>query len=304
MSGSRARTASPTARSTSPPTRAARIEGHVEWGTYRLEIDAPASDALPVSFVFEAGWYVEAKALDTPEALKVSLDKPQYKVGESARVHLETRFDGIALVMVVDDRLVTTKSVEVTGNAADIDLEVTRDWGPGAYVTAFLYRPMDLEAKRMPARAVGLTWAGVDPAERDLNIVLAAPEEIRPRAGHGGRADARQPARRHGGLRHACRRRCRHPQSDPLRDARSGGLLLRPAAARHGDPRRLQPADRPHAGRARHRALRRRWAGRQHGRPNAHRRAARLPFGRSASRRGRHGACHRAAARLQRHACG
>ena len=160
---------------------AARIEGHVEWGTYRLEVDAPASDALPVSYDFEAGWYVEAKALDTPEALKVSLDKSQYKVGESARVHLETRFDGIALVMVVDDRLVTTKSVEVSGNAADIDLEVTRDWGPGADVTAFLYRPMDLEAKRMPARAVGLTWAGVDPAERDLDIALAAPEEIRPR---------------------------------------------------------------------------------------------------------------------------
>ena len=122
-----------------------------------------------------------------------------------------------------------------------------------------------------------------------------------PAAGHGGRAHARQPAGRHGGLRHAGRRRCRHPQPHPLRDARPGGLLFRPAAARHGDPRRLQPADRPHAGRARHRALRRRWAGRPHGRPDAHRRAARLPFRRGAGRRGRHGARHRAAARLQRH---
>ena len=124
---------------------------------------------------------MQAKALDTPDALKVSLDKELYRVGEKARVHLETRFDGIALIMVVDDRLIATKSVEVAGNAADIDIDVTRDWGPGAYVTAVLYRPMDIQAKRMPGRAIGLAWAGVDPADRDLQIVVDAPDEMRPR---------------------------------------------------------------------------------------------------------------------------
>jgi hypothetical protein len=160
---------------------AARVEATVEWGSYRLEVEAPNADTLPASFDFEAGWYVEAKALDTPEALKVSLDKALYAPGETARVHLETRFDGIALVMVVDDRLIATLPVEVTGNAADVELPVTRDWGPGAYVTAVLYRPMDIEAKRMPARAIGLAWAGVDPAERNLDISIAAPDATRPR---------------------------------------------------------------------------------------------------------------------------
>ena len=83
--------------------------------------------------------------------------------------------------MVVDDRLIATKSVEVAGNAADIDIDVTRDWGPGAYVTAVLYRPMDIQAKRMPGRAIGLAWAGVDPADRDLQIVVDTPDEMRPR---------------------------------------------------------------------------------------------------------------------------
>jgi uncharacterized protein YfaS (alpha-2-macroglobulin family) len=158
----------------------ARIEAEVEWGSYRLEVESSAG-ALPASFDFEAGWYVEASALDTPEALKVSLDKELYAPGETANVHIETRFDGVALVMVVDDRLITTVPVEVTGNEADVELPVTRDWGPGAYVTAALYRPMDLEAKRMPARAIGLTWAGVDPGERDLDVAIEAPDEMRPR---------------------------------------------------------------------------------------------------------------------------
>ena len=160
--------------------RPARIEASVSWGSYRLEVES-AGAALPASFDFEAGWYVEAKALDTPEALKVSLDKEGYSVGETARIHIESRFNGVALVMVVDDRLIATHSVEVTGGAADIDIPVTRDWGPGAYVTAVLYRPMDLAAKRMPARAIGLAWAGVDPADRDLDLVIDAPEEMRPR---------------------------------------------------------------------------------------------------------------------------
>ena len=164
-----------------PADATARVEAAVEWGSYRLEVEAPGTRALPASFDFEAGWYVEAKALDTPEALKVSLDKELYAPGETAHVHIETRFDGIALVMVVDDRLIATEPVEVTGNAADIELPVTRDWGPGAYVTAVLYRPMDIEAKRMPARAIGLAWAGVHPAERDLNLAIEAPDELRPR---------------------------------------------------------------------------------------------------------------------------
>ena len=159
----------------------ARVEGKVDWGTYRLEVSSPTAAVLSASYDFEAGWYVQAKALDTPEALKVSLDKERYAVGDKARVHLETRFNGVALVMVVDDRLIATKSVEVTGNAADIDLDVTRAWGPGAYVTAVLYRPMDIEAKRMPGRAIGLAWAGVDPADRDLNVSLDVPDEMRPR---------------------------------------------------------------------------------------------------------------------------
>ncbi len=113
--------------------------------------------------------------------MKVSLDKERYAVGDTARVHIESRFNGVALIMVVDDRLITTKSIEVTGNTADVDLPVTRDWGPGAYVTAALYRPMDIEAKRMPGRAIGLAWAGVDPGDRALNVAIDAPDEMRPR---------------------------------------------------------------------------------------------------------------------------
>jgi hypothetical protein len=157
-----------------------RIEASVEWGSYELEIGGADAEILPASYAFEAGWYVKPQALETPEALKVSLDKEEYRVGETATAHIEARAGGVAVVMVVDDRLIAMQAVEISGTEADVALPVTREWGPGAYVTAFLYRPMDLEARRMPARAIGLAWAGVDPAERRLDVAIGAPDSMRP----------------------------------------------------------------------------------------------------------------------------
>jgi uncharacterized protein YfaS (alpha-2-macroglobulin family) len=160
----------------------ARVEAKVDWGGYELRVEGEDGAAIPASLAFEAGWYLAPKAVDTPDLLKVSLDKPEYRVGETARVHVEPRFPGLALVLVVDDRLVSMTPVEVPAEGATVELPVTAEWGPGAYVTAVLYRPMDLAARRMPARALGLAWAGVDPADRRLALQVAAPERAAPRA--------------------------------------------------------------------------------------------------------------------------
>ncbi|MBK1716528.1 alpha-2-macroglobulin family protein [Thiocystis violacea] len=161
----------------------ARIESPVDWGAYRLALETQDGGVLPVDLEFEAGWYVKPNAQDTPDLLKVSLDKPSYRVGDRAKVRIEPRFPGLALVMVIDDRLITMKALEVPESGATLELPVTADWGPGAYVTATLYRPMDLEARRMPARALGLAWAGVDPGSRRLALDLGPPAAgaVRPR---------------------------------------------------------------------------------------------------------------------------
>ncbi|WP_210272599.1 alpha-2-macroglobulin family protein [Chthonobacter rhizosphaerae] len=159
----------------------ARIEERVTWGEYELTVEDPSGDAVPVSMTFEAGWYVAPTSEETPDILKVSLDKPRYAIGETVKARLEPRFPGVAVVTVVDDRLIAMKTVDVPEGGATVDLPVTSDWGPGAYVTATLLRPMDIEARRMPARALGLAWAGVDPGDRLLSVDVSLPEEQKPR---------------------------------------------------------------------------------------------------------------------------
>ena len=160
----------------------ATIESKVDWGRFRLTValdgDAPTSS----SYAFDAGWYVDASAAsETPDMLTVSLDKKNYKPGETAKLRLDPRFPGIAQIMVIDDRVIDMKTVEVPEGGTTVDLDVTTNWGPGAYVTATLFRPMDVEAKRMPSRALGLAWVPVDPADRRIDVQLGAEDQIRPR---------------------------------------------------------------------------------------------------------------------------
>ena len=130
-----------------------RLSLPVDWGRFRLEITG-GPDRTATSVEFSAGWYVAQASADTPDVLEVGLDKQRYRPGEVAKLRLQPRFAGIALIAVMADGLIDTKVVEVkTAEETNVELPVTDAWGPGAYVTATLYRPMDIAAKRMPSRA-------------------------------------------------------------------------------------------------------------------------------------------------------
>ena len=55
-----------------------------------------------------------------------------------------------------------------------VPVTVGDDWGTGAYVVVTHFRPMDVRAKRMPARAIGVAWFGIDRDERTLEVALDA----------------------------------------------------------------------------------------------------------------------------------
>ncbi|UIJ70669.1 alpha-2-macroglobulin family protein [Aurantimonas sp. HBX-1] len=153
----------------------------VEWGEYELSLTDPGGAALPASAGFDAGWYVAASSMDTPDMARVSLDKPRYAVGDTATVHIEPRFAGTAEVLVMGESVIETRTAEIGAEGGEVTLEVTPEWGAGAYIAAIVYRPMDLDAKRMPGRAIGLAHASVDPGERQLSVAITAPDKIEPR---------------------------------------------------------------------------------------------------------------------------
>ncbi|MGE0503488.1 MAG: alpha-2-macroglobulin family protein [Rhizobiaceae bacterium] len=159
----------------------ATIQASVDWGRYRLEIEStdPAGPASSVEF--NAGWYVDSSSTETPDGLEIALDKETYAIGDVARLQVSPRFAGELLVTVGADRLLSTFMATVPEGGATVDIPVTADWGAGAYVTATLFRPGEGQETRMPARAIGVKWLSVDPAERLLSIRLDTEQKTEPR---------------------------------------------------------------------------------------------------------------------------
>ena len=154
----------------------ARLSLPVKWGRYRLEV---AGGDIVTSLPFDAGFYAESRA-DTPDLLEVALDKNDYKSGETMNVAVTARSAGRLTLNVFTDHLVATQSLDVKAGAVKQSIAVGKDWGTGAYLVATLRRPLDQPAQRMPGRAIGVQWFGIDRAARTLPVAMTLPATLRP----------------------------------------------------------------------------------------------------------------------------
>ena len=148
-------------------------------GRYRLDVKSTEADGPLTSVQFDVGWYSDGSA-DTPDLLETSIDKPEYLSGDTMVVSVNARSAGRLTINVLGDRLLTTQSINVKEGTAQVRIPVGKDWGTGAYVVATLRRPLDAAALRMPGRAIGLKWFGIDKKSRTLQVDLSPPALVRP----------------------------------------------------------------------------------------------------------------------------
>src|SRR6202000_2762554 len=115
-----------------------------------------------------------------PDLRETQIKKPQYASGDTMTVSVNARTAGKLTVNVLGDRLLTTQTIDVREGTAQVKIPVGKDWGTGAYVMATLRRPLDAAAQRMPGRAIGLKWFGIDKQARTLQVALSPPALVRP----------------------------------------------------------------------------------------------------------------------------
>jgi alpha-2-macroglobulin len=156
-----------------------RLSFNPQPGRYRLDVKSSDVDGPITSVEFDVGWYSDGSA-DTPDLLETSMDKPDYQSGDTMVVSVNARTAGKLTVNVLGDRLLTTQTVEIKEGTTQVRIPVGRDWGTGAYVMATLRRPLDTSAQRMPGRAIGLKWFGIDRKARTLAVALSPPALVRP----------------------------------------------------------------------------------------------------------------------------
>ena len=157
----------------------ARLTLQPQPGRYRLDVRTADSDGPLTSVQFDVGWYSDGSA-DTPDLLETSIDRPDYASGDTMTVTVNAKSAGRLTVNVVGDRLLLTQVMQIKEGTSQVKIPVGRDWGTGAYVVATLRRPLDQAASRMPGRALGLKWFGIDKTVRTLGVALNPPALVRP----------------------------------------------------------------------------------------------------------------------------
>ena len=153
----------------------------VDWGHYELVIERLDGEYTSAAFDFYAGWYASADTSATPDKLEMSLDRDSYHPGDTARLRIVPRTGGTALITVMSNHVIERQAVTVQAGETVIPLNVTAEWGGGAYVTATVIRPMDVAAGQNPARALGLAHATIDQPGKRLTVSIDVPEVADPR---------------------------------------------------------------------------------------------------------------------------
>lgn len=157
----------------------AKLSQALPWGTYRLTISDAAAKTSS-SYRFYSGWAASA-AGDRPDRIPVAAGKPAYRDGETAHVSIKPNADGRALVVVAGDRVFSSKLINTSASGTTVDIPVSADWGPGAYVLVTDYRPLNEATGREPVRSIGVAWLGIDNAPRSLGVTIGGPQKILPR---------------------------------------------------------------------------------------------------------------------------
>lgn len=149
-------------------------------GSYRLIVTDPSGAST--SQRFGVGWGGPADDDATPDMVTVIAPEDPVRPGARARVQIRPPYAGEAQIVVATDRVIETRTVRVGTGGATIDLPVTGDWGPGAYVLVTVMTPRDPVNLPVPRRAVGVAYVPVDMGARTLQV--AAGEglaNVRPR---------------------------------------------------------------------------------------------------------------------------
>ncbi len=111
----------------------------LDFGRYRLEV-TQADGLAAASVRFRSGW-ADQSSPDVPDRVDVSAATRSVKVGQSVRIHIASPFAGQATLLVLSDRVLALRTLDVPATGADIDVPVEASWGPGAYVTVHVFRP-------------------------------------------------------------------------------------------------------------------------------------------------------------------
>ena len=151
-----------------------------EYGEYRVHLEDTASGAKTELKMETTGWGSVPLSLENPSLLEMTLDKPAYQPGQTAKLQIKAPFPGKLLLTIEREKILSYRTVNLRGNTASLNIPVRSSYKPNVYLSGTVIRSTDSLEEHAPARAFGVIPLKLDSEPNRLNIDLDAPEEIRP----------------------------------------------------------------------------------------------------------------------------
>ena len=155
-----------------------------DYGSYRVEVVDPQTNVM-TSFRFWAGYDWEDNTRGTksvrPDQVKLTIDKPSYKVGDIARVNVQAPVAGSGYISLESNEgTIWKKSITIDENGLDVDIPI-ENWGRhDIYISTMIIRPSTDATVQTVKRAIGLLYLPIDTADRQLNVAINAPVQVEP----------------------------------------------------------------------------------------------------------------------------
>lgn len=145
-----------------------------ESGKYIFEVENGSGVTATEFYVYGYNGSGEENA----SILKMSMDKKIYKKGDKAHLSVTAPFDGIMLICVETDTIISHKVKKVNKGKNNITLRITEDMKPNAWITTQLIRSDCYDTNDI--RAYGVMPIFVDMTDVKLAVSCDIPSKLKP----------------------------------------------------------------------------------------------------------------------------
>jgi uncharacterized protein YfaS (alpha-2-macroglobulin family) len=151
-------------------------------GEYEIRIAKPGVNAYVSNRFYSYGSWGSSGSFEVNNEgnIDIEIDKKSYLTGEKAKVLFKAPFNGKMLVTVENDKIIQHQYVQVTNRAASIDLNLSAEYLPNAYITATLIKPHD-ETDMPLTVAHGFKNITVEEKSRKMAVQITAEKSVRSR---------------------------------------------------------------------------------------------------------------------------
>lgn len=152
------------------------------WGYYRVRVSSSTTPMVATQSFYKEWDGIELADTPRPSLIKLVPGQASYNVGDTAKVRIESPFDGRAVVVLQGDRFHRVLTTEISSGAGEITFALDEALAPNVWVeTTVIHTAPKDRTQVYPYSSFAMLSLPVKVPARQIAVSLPGlPEEIRP----------------------------------------------------------------------------------------------------------------------------